>query len=332
MSGLTVLYDELRAYKRSRVLAFAVRSGILRSLELEPQTSTSVANRVGYEGTWIQPVLNLLVELQLAECDNDQYRLTADGATAKCDTTLDAFAGYHLHCFEAWLALPDVVSMKTGGGFHRQRIQNSYFCRSYLKSMDVIAQSNLDFLKGECREHLLGRVLDLGAGPATLCRGLAEDGQLDVTAVDLTSVVETARSLYGETEYFHWVPGDFPAWTPESPFDAVFCSHLLEYCSADRLDTWLKRVCEYLQPGGKAVFVTFLRSDDGQLQVELDMFELSTGVNGDSLGRCHTEQELSDALHRAGFVETRSRPFPTGPSYNEHLIVCEKPANKGSLS
>lgn len=332
MSDLTRLYTELRAYKRSRVLAVAVRSGILRSLAFEAQSCNLIAKKTGYEQSWLRPILNTLVELQLVERADDHFRLTADGEMAQHDATLNCFAGYHLHCFEAWKALPKMLSSATGGGFHRTRIADRDFCDSYLRSMDAISQCNLAFLERECEPHLSGRVIDVGAGPATLCRKLAESGLLELTALDLAPVVEAARSLYGETDHMRWVAGDFPAWKPKSTFDALLCSHFLEYCSEDQLDTWLKVLFDYIRPGGKAAFVAFLRPNDTQPQAELDMFEISTGMNGDLLGRCHTKSEISCALARVGFVTIGQYAIPNGPSYNEYLIVCEKPNNGSQLA
>ena len=236
---------------------------------------------------------------------------------------MQAFAGYHLHCFEAWLALPNKLSTtenKNGGGFHRQNVTDSDYVAAFLQSMEAIAKHNLPFLREQC--HLTGRVLDVGAGPSTFCRDLAARQRSEVTGLDLPAVVHAAKRHFEFPSNYKWVACDFEEFMPTEFFDAVFCSHLLEYCPPDSLHQWLGKLRSFLNPSGATAFVIFLKPDE-RSSIDLDLFELSTGVNGSQLGHIWSIQEFRKTLSDAGAVNLRCIPIPEGASYSEYLVLAE---------
>lgn len=315
------LFDELRAYKRSRALAVAFATGLVDAVGSGGQTPSGIATACGVAEDWVYSLLAVLADLDIVESVGDRWTLTLKGKDAVADRALRAFAGYHLHCYEAWLDLPERCRGNAAdSGFHRRAAHNPQFVRSYLLSMDAIAQSNIPFLKKRCR--LGGAVLDVGAGPSTFCRHLADRGDCRVTALDLPPVAEEARELFGCSANFEWVAADFREYVPAQEFDALFCSHLLEYASASELPAWLTRMGGFLRPGGTGAFLTFLRGAESRPTDRLDLFELSTGVNGEHLGHICTPEELRRFLRVAGATEIACEALPEGPSYSEYLVTC----------
>lgn len=315
------LFDELRAYKRSRALAVALSAGILDAVHEGDETTGGIAKRCSMREDWASSLLRVLADLGVVERTANTWKLTRTGEEAVADKALRAFSGYHLHCYEAWLGLPDRCNGQADiQGFHRRAAHDRDFVQSYLRSMDAIARRSLPFLKQYCR--LDGRVLDVGAGPSTFCRQLAEDRGSQVTALDLPPIVEEARKLYGCPHGFEWFGGDFREYTPPQPYDAVFCSHLIEYAPRSELPSWLARMIGFLRPGGTAAFLTFLRNDEATDTSQLDLFELSTGVNGENLGHICAPGELEEALRAAGANDIVCTALPEGPSYSEYLVTC----------
>jgi len=315
------LFDELRAYKRSRALAVAVSAGVLDTVHEGNETTGTIAEQCKMQEDWASSLLRVLADLGVVERTADTWKLTCMGEEAVADETLRAFSDYHLHCYEAWLELPARCNGRADvQGFHRRAADDGDFVRSYLRSMDAIAQRSLPFLKQHCR--LDGRVLDVGAGPATFCRHLVEDRGCHVAALDLPPIVEEARNLYGCPQGFAWIGGDFREYAPPQQYDAIFCSHLIEYASQPELPAWLGRIIGFIRPGGTAAFLTFLRSEGVVGTAQLNLFELSTGVNGERLGHICTPNEFQDALRNAGAADITCKPLPEGPSYSEYLVTC----------
>jgi SAM-dependent methyltransferase len=315
------LFDELRAYKQSRVLAVAFEVGLIDTVGCDGRSVGDIAAACAMSEDWVSSLLAVLANLALVEQAEARWVLTPRGKRAAADQALRTFAAYHLHCYEAWRDLPERCRGHTvGPGFHRLRARDPGFVRSYLLSMDAIAQHSMPFLKEWC--GLTGNVLDIGAGPSTFCRCLAESGGCHVTALDLPPVVEEARKLFGLPANFEWVAADFRQYAPRRRFDALFCSHLLEYASASELPVWLTQMGRFLRAGGTGAFLAFLRGAGPRQAPGLDLFELSTGVNGEHLGHICTPDELVDVLKVAGASEIVCKALPEGPSYPEYLVTC----------
>ena len=318
---LANIFDQLRAYKQSRALAVALTLGLLDTLEQGAESSEQVASSCGTLEAWTGSLLAVLADLGLVAHSGNTWRLTPKGRAAATDDALRCFAEYHLHCYEAWLDLPHRCRGSVhDGGFHRRALEDPEFVRTYLLSMESIAQWNLPFLEKEC--CLRGAVLDVGAGPSTFCRHMACKGNTRVTALDLPPLVEAAKRHFDYPGNFEWIGADFRDYTPEKKFDGLFCSHLLEYASASDLPEWLARLHGFLRPGGTAAFVVFLRDPRPKTDVDLDLFELSTGVNGERLGHVCTTEEFLEVLREAVATEIACEVLPEGPSYSEYLVTC----------
>ena len=316
------LIDELRAYKRSHALATAVGLGILNAMLAGKATIASICDVCSVETDYGRLLLNVLIHFDLVERCDDEYVLTPTGQEVARDNTFMPFAAYHMYVYEAWQALEASSRGEvTLGGFHCKRIADPYFCEAYLKSMEAMAQSQLQRLIQRCAPLLQGTVLDIGAGPSTLCRYLAAQQKCEVTALDLPKIVEKAQELFSFPESYEWVSQDFCCFEPSARFDGVFCGHLLEYCSADGLPKWLQKMQDCLQPGGYAVIVVFLR-ESGRLDVNLDLFEISTALNGESLGHICTVEEIQAILSKNGAKDIAIEPLTGGVSHPEYLVTC----------
>jgi hypothetical protein len=139
-----------------------------------------------------------------------------------------------------------------------------------------------------------------------------------------------ARQLYGESSQTIWIEEDFFSWDVPYGYDAIYCSHFLEYCPNSRLSSWLRRMRNCLNPNGYAAFVVFLRDENLPIQPNLDLFEISTGLNGDALGHICTQTEFESALAEAGFSNIITKAIPSGPSYSEYLVTCINFPTKGA--
>jgi ubiquinone/menaquinone biosynthesis C-methylase UbiE len=325
MLKIETLYDELRSYKLARVLSMAIKLGLLHSLVQKSMTIEMLAEEKKLSSNTIKIFLNVLRNFDLVSYSLQFYTLTETGHQAAHDVALHSFAGYHEHCFSAWELLPEFCSdaKKSGMGFHRKQIKNQSFCEAYLKSMDAIAKKQLNAIESICEPLITGNLLDIGAGPSVFGRFLAEKMLCNVTAIDFPEVIDTAKKLYGAPAGFDWLGMDFMQYFPKQLFNIAYCSHVLEYLSGEQLDKWLEHVRNVLVPNGKVIFVCFLRDENpDSLQLELDMFELSTCLNGSSIGQVVSESQIKKILKKSGYEDIIITALPSGPSYGEYLITC----------
>lgn len=320
-TDIAAIFDELRAYKRSRALSFAISVGLLDVLREGLQSSADLCTSCGLAECWTRNLLGVLADVGLVAQKDDRWSLTEVGAAAARNEALRSFAIYHLHCYEGWLDLPTLCrSASTGGAFHRRAMAHREFATAYLLAMESIAQASLSFLTASC--FISGEILDVGAGPATFSRRLPAQRTCRVTAVDLPPMVEAARQIIEPAAGFEWVGADIREYRADHRFDSVFCSHVLEYVPAADLLDWLGRLRQCAKRGGVTAIVTFVQDPLAERDSALSIFELSTGVNGCELGRVYTVEEFRSALHQAGGRAITCRRIPSGPSYPECLFTC----------
>ena len=331
MSSIEKMYDEIRAYKQSRTITTAIHLGILTTLRrLGPTASLyDLSAELSFAQNWLAAVLRVLMQYGLVNEEEHSYSLTKVGFQAENDQALKVFAGYHFHCFNSWAHLPKAIRSGKGNSFHRQRIKDKDFCRSYLMSMAEIAKSHIACLEQECGDYFLGEILDIGAGPSSFCRYLVQkDRDIKVTALDLPEIVLSAKELFREFTNFEWMPGDFLSWTTSKKFDVVYCGHFLEYCPKEDHRLWLQKIRSLIRGGRYLILVLFLREGNAAETEDLDLFEISTGLNGDNLGYIMNKSEITTALQESGFTKIKIKRLPEGPSYSEYLVTCQTDINK----
>lgn len=322
MADLTPVFKQLRAYKQSRLLAVALHQGVLLNFANGDLSVQEVAQSSGLDVVWLKPVLGVLVDHDLLSFDSDRYSLTDLGRAVNADNALNAFAGYHFHCYSAWASLPDSLEFGSGCSYHSTAERDPDFCDSYIKSLDEIAQHNLGYLLDYCQPHLKGHVLDVGCGPATLTRSLlAQNPQVKADALDLPPISIAAEKCYGQNSELNWMPGDLWTWQPDLAYNSLFCSHLIEYAGEQKILPLLQRLKGFVEPGGTMLFVLFVRTE--QSDPDLDLFEISTGLNGEQMGHVPTVREFTDVLKEAQIELIECKQLPQGPSYREALFHCQ---------
>lgn len=323
MKNIAGLIDALRSYKSSHLLATSISLGMLAVFSKGEVTVEEVSKHCEISAGFSRIFLKVLSAHGLVEAAGKGFRLTSLGTEAIKSEMFCSFASYHMNVFPAWGELrhccrPGAI----GGGYHRRAMSDPQFCRSYLLAMESIAQSNVHVLLEICSSLFQGRILDLGAGPSTVGRQLAEIRDLLLTGIDFPPMIDTACKLFNYPENFTWIGEDFRNFTPVEPFNGVFCSHFLEYCPEGSLDLWLQKIGTFIKPHGKTAFVIFLRTKETEENIELDLFEISTGLNGDTLGHVCSFEEMEAALRKQGCTEIRCSPLPSGASYPEYLVTC----------
>jgi SAM-dependent methyltransferase len=97
----------------------------------------------------------------------------------------------------------------------------------------------------------LGRVLDVGAGPAPLSMAALDAGATSVIAVDRSrAALDVGALLDSRIETRRW---SFPERLPDGPFDTIMAGHLIN--ELDDPDRLAGELLARLQPGGSLVLI-----------------------------------------------------------------------------
>lgn len=317
-SAISYLISELRAYKRAHTLASAVSSGILDVIQSGNDKISKISNATGIDQRYCFDYLEILRYYKLINIDDDCYIVTEIGKAAAMNDEFRAFSVYHLKEFEAWTQLNENAKLgAVGGKFHAKEMTDGEFTTAYMNMMNLIAEKNTEYIYEKIKHLLKGNIIDVGAGPATFCRYAAKRAPINVTLVDYHEIVKKNKEMFSYPVEFTWVETDFRSYKPNKLYDCSFCSHIMEYYPDD-----FSTVRNMVKSDGFSIFVLFLRQEN-TCDPDSALYEISTGLNGVSIGHIFTIKEISDKLSKYGGRNIEILPLPGDVSYKEYLVLCE---------
>lgn len=101
----------------------------------------------------------------------------------------------------------------------------------------------------------LGRVLEIACGTGWWTKRLLEYAS-EVTALDSSpEMLALTAERVGDDLRVHYVEADVFRWTPDAPYDVVFCANWLSHVPPSRFDDFWSVVRAALGPDGRAFFI-----------------------------------------------------------------------------
>ena len=159
-------------------------------------------------------------------------------------------------------------------------------------------------------------LLDVGAGPGTMSRMLAErDAELNVTLLDLPAVLDVTKIVCAPSpaaKRLHLYPADYRKNALPSPFDAVLYAGALHQETPAAAASLMANCYRALLPGG-CIFVVDLMLDATRTQpVFSALFQLNMLLARPE-ARVFSENEVVDLLTAAGFAGATIRHAAASP-------------------
>jgi SAM-dependent methyltransferase/DNA-binding transcriptional ArsR family regulator len=320
---------ELRDLAESVVtVAAAVEAGLFRALAHGPASVRDLAVRLGLDPRAVGIVLPVLMELGLAEVENDagevgdagdagaeaRYRLTGRGQRELGDSGSPDYQASGLPLWlenlRAWTTLVDPLRTgrpvsRTGAGNHgedgggEEATRRDHIAR-FMAGMAAAPGERVSRLVDGvlARRPGASTLLDLGGGPGHIARAFVERG-LDVVLLDRPEVVEFVRDEYAldRVERLQTVGADLLAGgLPPGPFDVVLLSNILHMLSPDQSMALLGKARAVLGPDGVVAIADFVRGRSPRAA----RFALVMLLRTDG-GNTYTFQEHEAWLARTGF-------------------------------
>ncbi len=167
----------------------------------------------------------------------------------------------------------------------------------------------------QVREQLLscsgfGEILELAPGTGIWTEQLIRIGE-KVTALDASPEMIAINRAKLQSERVDYQLVDLFAWQPRQQYDMVFFGFWLSHVPADKLSSFLDKVCAALKPGGRLFIVDSLQPEPSNPRT------LITKQAGERQGRMLKDgrryqivkiyydlAELSETLRRHGFAIT----------------------------
>mgnify|MGYP000689971469 CR=1 FL=1 len=169
----------------------------------------------------------------------------------------------------------------------------------------------------------VGRLLDLGGGPATYAITFAQaEPGLKATVFDLPGPVEIAREnirRHGLEDRVDTLSGNFLEDELGGPYDFIWVSQILHSHTEEQCRLIIGKSVAALNPGGQLAIQDFFLNNDGSSPTEAALFSVHMLAVTPG-GRSYTHQEVAEMMRQAG-LDSPSH-HPTSP--NTSILVARK--------
>jgi ubiquinone/menaquinone biosynthesis C-methylase UbiE len=175
-----------------------------------------------------------------------------------------------------------------------------------------LADAIVPAIKVAGRRHLL----DIGAGPGTFSRQVAEATEgLTVTMLDLPGVVAVAKELTAPSpaaDRIDFCPADYRRDALPTGCDAMLYCGALHQESEAQATTLFGRMHEALNPGGEALVIDLMTGEDHTTPVFSRLFSLNMKlVKPDA--KVHAAPRVAEMLTEVGFSDVNAEPITPSP-------------------
>ncbi len=315
------MMDLATGYWRAAALGAGVELGLFERLSREPLAAEELARSVGAAPRQTAALLRALAGMGVLRERDGRFEIAPEAAPflrTDSPTCLIEALRFNRDLYPVWGALAESVrhgapavppAAHLGGDPARTR--------RFVLGMHSRAGAMAAAIAPAVALPERGPLLDVGSGPGTFSRRLAEERSgLRVTQFDLPPVLEVARELTSGSPAadriaFH--PGDYRR-DPLPPAGAIlFCGALHQETPASAAALFAK-MRSALPAGAPATVIDLMVEEGGARPVFAALFSLNMMLFNPSAGVfevCQTETLLRDA----GFREVASRPIPDLPYY-----------------
>jgi 2-polyprenyl-3-methyl-5-hydroxy-6-metoxy-1,4-benzoquinol methylase len=315
-------------YWHAAALIGAVELSLFDYLD-RPRSSVELAAKCGVQEALLVSLLDALVSIELLEKADGRYAIAA-GAVAllsrSSSTCMVDALRYNADLYRQWGKLAEVV--RTGEPAVPQAKQlgmDEAMTRRFVYGMESKARAFVPAIAPMIELEGAQTLLDVGSGPGTLSRTLAErSGRLKVTLLDLPDVLKVAREICTRSPAaprLDFYPANYRTDSLPGPFDAVVYAGALHQetpASAERL---VQRLFETLRPGGHVYIVDLMLDDSRTAPTFSALFQI-TMMLIQPAARVFSRAEIVDVLERAGFGSIVARQPDSSPY---RLVAARKP-------
>ena len=316
------------AYWQSATLVAAVELGLFDVLEGDSCTAADVATRLGVSADQVEALLDALVSLELLEKHGPQYLICTDARPLLLRSSptcmLDALA-YNGDLYHHWAKLPDLVRFAKPAVEQKAQLgSDTARTQRFVRGMESKARAYTPVIAPMIDLDGEATLLDVGSGPGTLSRHLAERHPgLSVTLLDLPDVLAVAKSINAGSTVagrLHYHPADYRRDALPGPFDAVVYAGALHQESCDSAGPLFAQFAQVLKPGGRLFVVDLLLDSSRTKPVFSTLFQLNMRLIQPA-SRVFSEAEVQRLMTDAGLTSIEVRR-PYSPY---RLVVARKP-------
>jgi SAM-dependent methyltransferase len=303
-------------------LLAASEVGLFDVLTDHPQDADSIAHalRRPINTSDALTLLNAMTALRLVEKTGNRFAIRADAKPLLCRESptcmLDALT-YNAQLFRQWGNLADTFAGRYGNDPVIPSLpafaDDPAATRRFVYAMESKARALSPAIAARIDLHGARTLLDVGAGPGTLSRLLAErSAELRVTLLDLPLVLRTAAEInasFPSAARLAYHPADYHHDPLPGGFDAVLYAGALHQEPPDAAQPLAHKLCEALRPGGTLLVVDIMLNDDRTSPAFAVLFELNMLLSRPT-ACVHSTSQVVSLLTSAGLRDAEVIEVP----------------------
>ena len=321
MPNPAVIFDTLFAYEQSAALKSALELELFTAIDEGAQTAAAIAKRCTASERGIRILCDFLTTLGLLTKDARTYQLSPEAKVFLSQRS----PGY-LGTMARFLLMPGVRNNfdDLTGAVRRGGVQPSgntvsdenpiwvEFARSMTPMMVPAAHAIADLIDASSAGAM--KVLDIAASHGIFGITIAQrNPRAEIVAVDWKNVLpiaeENARAAAVGDRY-RTLHGDAFRVDFGHGFDVALVTNFLHHFDAPTCTSFLKKVHDALQPGGRVVILEMVPNPDRVSPPVPARFAL-TMLAGTPAGDAYTLDEIREQLEGAGFRNVSAHAIPT---------------------
>ena len=269
-------------YWSAGALIAAIELSLFDALDDAALDAEQLADRTGTRADRLISLLDALVAADVLTRDGRTYAVTPAlrpwllRGSPTC--LLDALV-YNADLYRRWINLADVVRGSDPPEGHASAAPHPESVRRFVRGMEAKARAFSPAVAPMINLSYANALLDVGSGPGTLSRLLAEQyPDLHVTLLDLPQIITTAKDICVASPVidrltFH--PADYQADPLPGGFDAILYAGALHQETADSARQLFARFHAALPPGGRVFVVDLMLDPDRTAPVFETLFQLN---------------------------------------------------------
>ncbi|HYM12614.1 MAG TPA: class I SAM-dependent methyltransferase [Bryobacterales bacterium] len=323
------IWDSFMGYQRTAAVKAAIELDVFTAIGEGATTAPALAGRCQASERGLRILCDFLVVAGLLTKDGNRYGLAPDAAVFLDRRSPASWAGVVKFILSPMLtsAFNDLAAAVRKGGtvmgpdgtVGRENELWVEFARSMVPMM-MPAAEQIAALTG-ASEGQPWKVLDVAAGHGMFGITLARHNpNAEIVALDWASVLAVAlehANVAGVAGRYRTLPGSAFEVDFGSGYDLVLLTNFLHHFDVPACEGFLRKVCQALRPGGRAVTLEFVPNDDRVSPppaATFSMMMLGTTPSGDA----YTFAELDRMFRNAGFARSEIHALERSP---ENVII-----------
>jgi SAM-dependent methyltransferase len=307
------------SFQKSRILLSAFELDIFTNIEESGTTNNQIVNKLHLDKHASERLLNALVSLDFLSKKDNMFFNTEESFNFLSKKSPEYLGGlmHSNHLWNTWSNLTKVV--KTGTSAHSTEINergeewlfpfiNAMHDRAKKQAPQQLAKIDLTGIKS---------VLDIGGGSgAYSMQFIAIKPEIEATVFDLPNVVPITQKFVDKEGFTGKVKthtGDYTTDDLPKSFDLVFLSAVIHSNSLETNQELIKKCYKSLNQKGKIIIQDWVMNNDRTQPTSGAIFAINMLV-GTEAGDCFTDQEVTEMLKTAGFINISRIEFESGLS------------------